>query len=560
MTPFVNYSDWFDSKTAEKTCEFYLYRNYYIKHDNGKYELQYSPKHPYIIGSPELALTLPVAKGITVFYHEGDQAIPSLYEILYKGPESDLSSITYYENYFDKAYKYFIKQQDRSPFQITKDEAELIFLQKHLQAETKHLPESEKYYSEFLNESDANVKTEIKQYAEGYVKWIEKKLKAIQPESQFNNNVPASTEKTYYSSIRNDSVFSILDQYNTFQYIGLIDKLLHFINDQFKLQKKLIQINNNAVSGSPDTPIIENQYYLEINLDLFNDVYFKRRCQEMYTSSHIKLDKLKDLLSRTYFLAADAYSRYIFDIEKTEFNFITYNSFHHDQLTGNLLKGYNVSETYIFTNKDFSLFCDKIIWAIQGIIFQNEEVLRPGTPKKKDVEPVQSIDNTIKDQENILNINNSDEVYNINLSSTSENEIYIEDPPLVQSEAEVDPVKFLSIILDPLINESFIYGKNKRKVICINSDFKKHLKKCFLALINNEELPIVPDRYKIYFNRPFYDAIIRIQRKFNIKTGNIIEIIISSTYRIRKKSGKGPEKSIRHELVSANKRLVSTSS
>jgi hypothetical protein len=123
-----------------------------------------------------------------------------------------------------------------------------------------------------------------------------------------------------------------------------------------------------------------------------------------------------------------------------------------------------------------------------------------------------------------------------------------------ESETNNDPKQFISDCLDPLTKENYLKGKNKKAVFCINSSFKNHLIGCFLALHLKNDLPKFSTKYDINLNIPFYDAILLIMEKFDIKTKHVIYIITESLFRDNDDLRKGAPRTVRNELTNARKR------
>ena len=114
--------------------------------------------------------------------------------------------------------------------------------------------------------------------------------------------------------------------------------------------------------------------------------------------------------------------------------------------------------------------------------------------------------------------------------------------------------KEIDDILNPLTIEQFTIGKNKKIIYCIDNSFKNYLKDCFLALLEESEIPVNKNEFKIQSNVPFYNAILSLINKFNFKTESVIRIILNSRNIDCDNLKFAPARSVRNEITAARKR------
>ena len=205
MTQIYSWEDSFDRETADKSGNFCLYRNYCIKHNNEEFNYEFLLIPGTLNWNPLLYLTTPVAKGITVYYCNSLFFEKSLFQHL--SDDTSFSTHYIYENYFDKLFNVFLNKFNSRPTPVSKDEVECIFLPQHLKDETISLLESEKYYTECINENDRILKAKIREYVTGYFGWLKAKIdktlviksNSALPERETNQN--SQTSVPFYSNI-----------------------------------------------------------------------------------------------------------------------------------------------------------------------------------------------------------------------------------------------------------------------------------------------------------------------------------------------------------------------
>jgi hypothetical protein len=178
MNDIIGWRDWLDTERADRTGEFFLHRNYYNGHID---KLLY-----YHSANPERSLkedsynttnnpvyideTPPVAKGVLAFLVEGNSNKASLRNLLKWN--KDFSATDYYREYFDYQVGFVYRDNDRLPIPQNKVDVIKRFIPQHLTLEKLKYKQSSKYFEEFLNEKDKEVKMKLKGYVEGYFYWV----------------------------------------------------------------------------------------------------------------------------------------------------------------------------------------------------------------------------------------------------------------------------------------------------------------------------------------------------------------------------------------------------
>ncbi len=208
-----------------------------------------------------------------------------------------------------------------------------------------------------------------------------------------DSNLSNFDQSTIFTSSHPSSVInpSLLDQYKPFEYIQVIENLLIFIKQKFEYQDKILWLSEQGTN--PDSKREEFEYELEINSDLIDSLYFKRRCKEIYASNEFNREALKDVLNSTYFLAKTTFIFYNEKLLDKKFDCKNTISLRYDQINGVITNVLMSSDVTLHTNHSLSMFCNNIVANIQNIFYQGETVplkgmLSGNESEVKDIPPI----------------------------------------------------------------------------------------------------------------------------------------------------------------------------
>jgi hypothetical protein len=174
MKPFVPWIDCIDSETADKSGVFNLYRNYCTENTRGEYIYEYAKISGTLKWDPLLTEKTPIAKGVTAYFYISNNFEDSIFKHL--SEKTSFSTQLIYENYFLKLFNAFFINYNSRPVPISWEEVMRIFLPKHLEDENIFIQESDNYYLDCLDETDRNIKAQIKEYVAGYLSWVNSQI------------------------------------------------------------------------------------------------------------------------------------------------------------------------------------------------------------------------------------------------------------------------------------------------------------------------------------------------------------------------------------------------
>ena len=297
-TSWEYYSDFNDAAT---TGNFYLYRN---PHDLGPDGLRYrryvtTPQPPE---STEMQITMthPVAFGITAYFVGNFEGRPNLYFCLSRNTK--FNTISLYETYFHHASKWFFLDNTKSSKPKTETDITFIFLTGHLEQEKVRLLDSEDYYLESFDREDLSIKSQVKEYVNGYLTWLEEKrqhLIDMYPDliNLSDNKKFASSQKTNHQSIL---PYKELDNSRFIKATEFFLKSITiWIHTQFFPDSEFLKKYGRFYPFEEGTVL---SFFLRIDTDILDFVLFERRIMDMLLFGASK-ENLSSILNEAYSFA-----------------------------------------------------------------------------------------------------------------------------------------------------------------------------------------------------------------------------------------------------------------
>jgi hypothetical protein len=174
------WEDWLDKERITQVGEFFVHRNYYK--DGGQFysystyfqeskdtDSKSSPQHTSKLAY--IGDTRPIATGITAFF------VCDFYNRAclksYLKDHIDFDSRFFYQTYFNYCIAPNVQKNNILPVPNTFINIKKKFIQSHIEKEKNRLEESQKYFEECKNAEDEKLNCEIKEYAKGYLEWVE---------------------------------------------------------------------------------------------------------------------------------------------------------------------------------------------------------------------------------------------------------------------------------------------------------------------------------------------------------------------------------------------------
>lgn len=167
------------------------------------------PKGTVVIHFPSDALKVkdkePIAWGFIAFLYVGLPGYPSYYKFLVENGTA--LNVDFYTQYFDFSKSWSARVFPSEPFLLDPVTFEAEFLLNHIEEESEHLAESEKFFTDTLNESDRVIKSKMKDKAFGYISFLQAKIDTLNNEStdspdQFKNSTAINGDKHSTSHIK----------------------------------------------------------------------------------------------------------------------------------------------------------------------------------------------------------------------------------------------------------------------------------------------------------------------------------------------------------------------
>ena len=230
----VSWEYWTDHEQNLKTTKFYLYRNPIYLGPDGQKRVQFStdfkdPENP----QNHISSSKPIAFGISVFFAMGLPKLRDLSDILYL--EEGLSSANLYQLYFNIVSKSGLNSIRQDRISNTEERILLEFQNRHLKEEKQYLIESEKYYSEFINDEDHKLKMVIKKHVNNYINWLSAKNKALLRQVAYIESRSKLNLINPKTAIKPKQPLS-LSSLTPIEYIVLTEKILKYFNVCFREQ------------------------------------------------------------------------------------------------------------------------------------------------------------------------------------------------------------------------------------------------------------------------------------------------------------------------------------
>ena len=179
--------------------------------------------------------------------------------------------------------------------------------------------------------------------------------------------------KSKKNEIQLPVINSFLDNYKHFEYIQVIENLMAFIKD--KLEFQMAMLSAADFSDSNDFKKVEYIYELEIDPEMLQSNYFKRRCKEIYSSIDFNREASGEILKSTYLLAKSIFTFYHKHISPLEFDVKEKISLRYDQINGTITDVLHGSEFKIYTPRELAMFCNNVSVIIFNIFFQDKIML-----------------------------------------------------------------------------------------------------------------------------------------------------------------------------------------
>jgi len=161
MEQKIKWIDRFVNESNENSSDFRLYREYYYDNENGEINLDFNLP---------LSDADPIATGLTAYMFQFKFTNSDFSSYLLNNGDYDIELL--YENYYQEVLsKAHVKYSEQHKY-MTEFYAELEFFNEHIATEKQYRQQSEKFYSECIDNDDKAMKSKIRGIVEGYSTWV----------------------------------------------------------------------------------------------------------------------------------------------------------------------------------------------------------------------------------------------------------------------------------------------------------------------------------------------------------------------------------------------------
>lgn len=127
--------------------------------------------------APQVKDEEPIACGFSAFLYVGLPGYPSYYK--FQAEQGSALTEDFYTQYYDFSKSWSARVFPSESFLLYPVTFEAEFLRNHIEEESEHLAESEKFFTETLNAEDSKIKTNMQVIVAEYINFLQAKIETL---------------------------------------------------------------------------------------------------------------------------------------------------------------------------------------------------------------------------------------------------------------------------------------------------------------------------------------------------------------------------------------------